>query len=227
MRNIPTSTILNVFIGGKKMLKNNDFSDVVFGRRSVKVFDENFKIDREEMLEMIAEATKAPSSVNMQPWRFMVVESEEGKDKLRPLIRFNVRQNDTSSAMVVIFGDMKCYEKAEEIYSRAVNEGKMPQEVKEQLMGLFMPAYTNFSKQKMNDVVKIDGSLAAMQFMLVARAHGYETNPIGGFEEDQIAEAFGLDSEQYVPVIIIAVGKGNYETHESVRLNPEEITVFK
>lgn len=208
------------------MLKNNDFSDIVFGRRAVKVFDENFKIDRKEMLEMIGEATKAPSSVNMQSWRFLVVESEEGKDKLRPLIRFNVRQNDTSSAMIVVFGDMKCYQKAEDIYSRAVDEGKMPKEVKEELMGLFMPEYKNFSKEKMNDVVKIDGSLAAMQFMLVARAHGYETNPIGGFEEDQIAEVFGLDSEQYVP-IIIAIGKGNYETHESTRLNPEEITKFK
>lgn len=209
------------------MLKNNDFSDIVFGRRAVKVFDENFKIDRKEMLEMIGEATKAPSSVNMQPWRFLVVESEEGKDKLRPLIRFNVRQNDTSSAMIVVFGDMKCYQKAEDIYSRAVDEGKMPKEVKEELMGLFMPEYKNFSKEKMNDVVKIDGSLAAMQFMLVARAHGYETNPIGGFEEDQIAEVFGLDSEQYVPIIIIAIDKGNYETHESTRLNPEEITKFK
>ena len=28
-----------------------------------------------------------------------------------------------------------------------------------------------------------------MQLMLVARAHGYETNPIGGFEADQLAEA--------------------------------------
>ena len=209
------------------MFKNNDFSDVVFGRRSVKVFDENFKIDREEMLDIIREATKAPSSVNMQPWRFLVVESEEGKNKLRPLIRFNVRQNDTSSAMIVIFGDMKCYEKAEDIYSRAVEEGKMPKEIKEQLMDLFMPAYKNFSRQKMNDVVKIDGSLVAMQLMLIARAHGYETNPIGGFEEDQIAGVFGLDSEQYVPVIIIAIGKGDYEAHESVRLNPEEITEFK
>ena len=209
------------------MIKNNDFSDVVFGRRSVKVFDKDYKIDREEMFEIIGEATKAPSSVNMQPWRFAVVESEEGKDILRPLIRFNVRQNDTSSAMIVIFGDMKCYEKAEDIYSRAVNEGLMPQDVKEQLMGMFMPAYKNFSRQKMNDVVKIDGSLAAMQLMLVARAHGYETNPIGGFEEDQIAEALGFDSERYVPVMIVAIGKGDYEAHESIRLNPEEITVFK
>lgn len=209
------------------MLVNNDFSDIVFNRRSVKVFDENYKISNDEMLEMIEEATKAPSSVNMQPWRFMVVQSQEGKDKLRPLIRFNVRQNDTSSAMVIIFGDMKCYEKGEEIYGRAVQEGLMPKEIKDQAMGLFMPAYKSYSREKMNDVVKIDGSLAAMQFMLVARAYGYETNPIGGFEEDQLAEAFGLDSEHYVPVLIIAIGKGEYETHGSVRLNPKEITTFK
>lgn len=30
----------------------------------------------------------------------------------------------------------------------------------------------------MNDVVKVDSSLAAMQFMLVARDHGYETNQL-------------------------------------------------
>ena len=29
--------------------------------------------------------------------------------------------------------------------------------------------------------------------MLVARAHGYETNPIGGFEAEKLAETFGLD----------------------------------
>ena len=59
----------------------------------------------------------------------------------------------------------------------------------------------------MNDVVKVDSSLAAMQFMLVARDHGYETNPIGGFEADQLAEAFGLDKDRYVPVIILSIGK--------------------
>jgi Nitroreductase len=36
---------------------NNNFSDITFGRRSVRVYDENFKISHEEMLEMIQEAT--------------------------------------------------------------------------------------------------------------------------------------------------------------------------
>ncbi|HGI5625397.1 TPA: nitroreductase family protein, partial [Streptococcus pyogenes] len=89
---------------------NNDFSEITFGRKSVRVYDETYKISHEEMLEMIQEATTAPSSVNMQPWRFVVVESDEEKEKLKPLIRFNTRQNETSSAMVLIFGDLLCYE---------------------------------------------------------------------------------------------------------------------
>ncbi|EMF0147953.1 nitroreductase family protein [Enterococcus hirae] len=210
-----------------KELVNNDFSNVVFGRKSVRVYDETVKISHEEMLEMIQETTTAPSSVNMQPWRFVVVESEEAKAKLKPLIRFNTRQNDTSSAMVMIFGDMNCYEYGEEIYDQAVAEGKMPAEVRDQQLAAILPYYQNFTREQMNDVVKIDASLAAMQFMLVAHSHGYETNPIGGFEADQLAEAFDLDKERYVPVMILSVGKAVEEGYESVRLAPEKITTFK
>ena len=89
------------------------------------------------------------------------------------------------------------------------------------------PGYQAFSKEKMNDVVKIDASLAAMQFMLVARAHGYDTNAIGGFVEDQLAETFGLAKERYVPVMILSVGKAKEAGYESVRLAAEKITEFK
>ena len=98
---------------GIKMNKH-EFESIVYGRRSIKEFTDK-KISHEEILEIIDEAVTAPSSVNMQPWRFIVVESEEGKDRLRPLIKFNVRQNDSSAAMILIFGDMKCYKNGEKI----------------------------------------------------------------------------------------------------------------
>lgn len=211
----------------QKELTNNDFSEITFGRKSVRVYDENYKISHEEMLEMIQEAVTAPSSVNMQPWRFVVVESEAEKAKLKPLIRFNTKQNDTSSAMVLIFGDLQCYEFGEEIYNQAVNEGKMPAEVRDQQLASIIPLYQSLAKAQMNDVVKVDSSLAAMQFMLVARAHGYETNPIGGFEADALAESFGLDKERYVPVIILSVGKAKEAGYASVRLPAEKITEFR
>lgn len=57
-------------------LKTNDFNEIMFGRKSVKVYDETVTIDHEEMLEMLNKAISAPSAVNLQPWRFVVVESE-------------------------------------------------------------------------------------------------------------------------------------------------------
>lgn len=101
------------------MRQNNDFEEIVTGRRSVRVYDETVKISKEEMTAILEEAVLAPSSVNLQPWRFVVAESDEAKAKLRPLIRFNTRQNDTSAAMILIFGDLECYVYAEEIYNQA------------------------------------------------------------------------------------------------------------
>ncbi|GGI64870.1 nitroreductase family protein [Enterococcus alcedinis] len=206
---------------------NNNFSEITFGRRSVRKYDANVKISREEMLEMIQEATTAPSSVNLQPWRFVVVESQAEKEKLQPLIRFNTLQNETSSAMILIFGDRECYDLGEEIYSQAVIAGKMPEEVKQKQLDAIIPHYKNFSKEEMSNVIRIDSSLAAMQLMLVARARGYETNPIGGFEADQLAEAFDLDKERYEPVMIVSIGKAVEEGYPSVRLDAEKITTFK
>ncbi len=208
-------------------MKNNNFSDVVFNRRSIRVYDESIKIERQEMLEMINEAVKAPSSMNLQPWRFVVVDTPEGKEKLKPFIRFNTRQNDTSSAMLLIFGDMESVEYAEEIYNAAVDAGTMSQEMRDKQMEAIIPIYQNLTREKINDVVKIDSSLFAMQMMLVARHHGYDTNAIGGFIEDNLAETFGLDSTRYVPVLILSIGRAIDKGYESMRLDAERLTSFK
>ena len=52
------------------------------------------------MTEILTQATLAPSSVNMQPWRFVVIESDEAKATLAPLAKFNQSQVETSSAMI-------------------------------------------------------------------------------------------------------------------------------
>ena len=153
---------------------SNDFSDIVYNRRSIRKFDTSVKIPREEMLEILDKTVTAPSSVNMQPWRFVVVDSEEGKDKLKPFVSYNSVQNETSSAMVLIFADLKSQERAEEIYGKAVTQGKMPEEVKEKQLSSIVPMYENAPFEVMNEIVHIDSSLAAMQLMLVARSYGYK-----------------------------------------------------
>ncbi|WP_336784883.1 nitroreductase family protein [Paenibacillus sp. MMO-177] len=210
-----------------KNIQNNDFANIVTGRRSVKLYDEDVKIPKEELQAIIQEASLAPSSANMQPWRVIVVHSPDGKNKLRPLVQFNTRQNDTSAAMLIILGDTQSELYVEEIYNAAVEQGKMPSEVRDKQVAQIMSMFPQVPKELKIEIAKTDASLFAMQLMLVARAHGYDTNPMGGFERDQVVSAFGLDDERYVPVMILSIGKAKVAGHESVRLPSEEITFWR
>ncbi|KUP24188.1 nitroreductase family protein [Paenibacillus sp. DMB5] len=210
----------------KEFQQTNDFNEIVYGRRSIKTYDPSVKISREEMTEILKEASTAPSSINMQPWRFLVIDSEEGKQKLAPLSRFNKEKVLQASAVIAIFGDMNNFDYAEEIYGKAVELGYMPQEVKDYQLNAFKPLYSQISDKDMRDIILLDAGLVSMQLMLVARAHGYDTNPIGGYEKDQIAEAFGLDKERYLPVMLLTIGKAASEGFTSYRLPVDQTTVW-
>ncbi|MEK3718418.1 MULTISPECIES: nitroreductase family protein [unclassified Paenibacillus] len=208
-------------------IQNNDFVNILTGRRSIRQYDEDVKISEEEMHAMIQKASLAPSSANMQPWRLIVVHSPEGKDKLRPLVQFNTRQNDTSAAMLIILGDTQSDLYVEKIYDTAVEQGKMPKDIRDKQVTQILGMYPQIPRELKIEIAKIDASLFAMQLMLVARAHGYDTNPMAGFERDQIVSAFDLDDHRYVPVMILSIGKAKDEGHESVRLGSEEITFWR
>ncbi|MFD4931933.1 nitroreductase family protein [Peribacillus butanolivorans] len=205
----------------------NDFKEIVTGRRSIKNYDKSVKISREEMEEILTLATLAPSSVNMQPWRFLVIDSPKGKATLAPLARFNQNQVETSSAVIAVFGDMNNFDNGEEIYGKAVDLGLMPLEVKENILASFAGYFEKITSEEMKEVVLVDGGLVSMQLMLAARAYGYDTNPIGGYEKDQIAEAFGLDKDRYVPVMLISIGKAADNGHQSVRLPIDKVAQWK
>ncbi|CAM4490794.1 nitroreductase family protein [Paenibacillus typhae] len=210
----------------KEFQQTNDFNEIVYGRRSIKTYDPSVKISREEMTEILKEASTAPSSINMQPWRFLVIDSEEGKQKLAPLSRFNKDKVLQASAVIAVFGDMNNFDYAEEIYGKAVELGYMPQEVKDYQLNAFKPLYSQISDQDMRDIILLDAGLVSMQLMLVARSHGYDTNPIGGYEKDQIAEAFGLDKQRYLPVMLLTIGKAASEGFNSYRLPVDQTTVW-
>ncbi|WP_223634566.1 nitroreductase family protein [Planococcus sp. 4-30] len=206
--------------------KTNNFNEIVNGRRSIKQYDPTVKISREEMSEILAQASKAPSSINMQPWRFLVIDTVEGKEKLAPLASFNLEKVMSASAVIAVFGDRQNFDYAEEIYGKAVEHGYMPEEVKEFQLNYFKPLYEGISDEQMKDIVMLDSGLVAMQLMLVARAFGYDTNPIGGYEKEKIAEAFGMEKDRYIPVMLISIGKALNEGFQSYRLPVDTITTW-
>lgn len=207
--------------------RTNDFEHIALGRRSIKNYDPAVKISRDEMNEILTKATRAPSSINLQPWRFVVIESDEAKEALLPLARANSRQIETSAAVVAIFGDLQHEQNLEFIYTEAVELGYMPAAVKDQVFSFTSDFYKTATASFRRDVTLIDCGLVAMNLMLVARAHGYDTNPIGGYDKTRIAEVFDMDKERYVPVMLVSIGKAADDGYPSMRLPLDKVVQWR
>ncbi|MFX3636151.1 MAG: nitroreductase family protein [Candidatus Pristimantibacillus sp.] len=209
-----------------KFHKTNNFNEIVLERRSVKVYDSEVKISREEMTEILTEATRAPSAINMQPWRFLVIDSAEGKEKLAPLASFNQTQALTSSAVIAVFYDANNIEYIDEIFGKAVEHGYMTQDIMDMQVQQAKSYYASLSESDLRDVNLIDSGIVSMQLMLVARAHGYNTNPMAGYDKERIAEVFGLNKDRFKPVMLISIGKTAKEGYPTYRLPVETTTTW-
>ena len=213
------------FFGTLLGKKRPEFFDVIKGRKSVKYFDPNVKIKREEIIEMLNEANLAPSSCNLQPWRYIVVDTPEGKEKLGSA-NYNKIQNDTSAAMIIVLGDLNNYNKFDEIYGEAVEKGYMTEEVKDDFEKGMGPQLENLPTDKNREGVYFDCGLWTMQFANIAYAKGYDTNIIGGFIREKVAELFELE-ENLIPVMLIALGKKEKDARPTVRMKAENLVRFE
>lgn len=200
-----------------------DFYTIIHERTSIRSYDPEFKISDEELKELISESLYAPSSSNLQPWRFLVIQDPQTKQKLLP-IAHNQQQIVDSSATIIVLGDLEAYKQADKIYDRAVAAG-MPKEFKESYVPRIKEAYGSFSYEKASSVALIDGGLISMQLMLVAKAKGYDTVPMGGFDSEKLVEEFKIPAH-LIPVMLISVGKAAGPGFPKTRLTVDEVTYW-
>ena len=79
--------------------------EAILTRRSIRKFKPE-PIPREKLEEILSLALKAPSSNNLQPWRVVVVQNPELKERLREAAN-NQAQVSSAPAVLVVYSDMK------------------------------------------------------------------------------------------------------------------------
>jgi nitroreductase len=80
-----------------------DLLEGIYTRRSVRQYTEQ-PIDREQLLEIIKAGMWAPSGMNNQPWRFVIVKSTETKKELGKQTKYHsIIEN--AAACIAVFID--------------------------------------------------------------------------------------------------------------------------
>lgn len=199
-------------------------SSVIRERRSVRKYDPSFKISQEEILDILKEAALAPSSSNLQPWKFLVIQDEETKKELR-MIANNQEQVETSSAVIAVLGDREMYRNGEKVYRSSYEAGYMDETTMSRMIENTNKLYPSAPVAIRENIASFDTGLISMQLMLIAKARGYDTVPMGGFNKQQFLEKFNID-ERYMPVLLLALGKAAQPGHPTTRIPVEEIVEF-
>lgn len=199
-------------------------SSVISERRSVRKYDPDFKMSREEILDILKEAALAPSSSNLQPWKFIVIQDEETKKELR-MIANNQEQVETSSAVIAVLGDREMYRNGEKVYRSFFEAGYMDESTMNRMIENTNKLYPAAPVGIRENIATFDAGLISMQIMLISRARGYDTVPMGGFNKQQFIEKFNID-ERYMPVLLLPIGKAAVPGHPTTRIPVEEVVEF-
>lgn len=200
---------------------SKSLTEIIKERHSVRKYDSTYKIPRIEIEDMLREALLAPSSSNLQPWRFIVVEDQASKKELRA-IAYNQEQVETASAVIAVLGDIEMHKSAEKVFKSANELGFMTEENTKKMIDNTVNLYSNAPNEIRKNIATYDAGLISMQIMLIAKDRGYDTVPMSGFDKKKFMEKFEIP-ERFFPIVLIPLGKAMEPAHSTTRLPLEDV----
>jgi nitroreductase len=206
-------------------------SEVIEERRATHSFDGS-PVPDEDLRRILDAGTKAPSGYNLQPWRFVVVRSAEGKKKLRAAAMGQAKVEE-AGAVIVACGDINAVrpEQLDRMLKMSEQHGfakDQNERTKQIVTGTFssqagdaMGVAPDFSVWLNRHVM-----IAFTTMMWMAEALGYDTAPMEGFFESKVKQT--LEIPEHVRVVaLLGIGHRKGEDKKFAGRLPLEDLAFE
>ena len=175
--------------------------DAVYKRRAVKHFEPGNKMTEEEERKLLEATIQAPTSYNIQHWRFVILKDPELRTHIRKELGNDQAQMTDASLLVLFTADVKAWRKEPERYW--VNA---PEEISDLLVNWMGPFHEGREWLQRDEAQRSIG-IAMQTLMLAAQDMGYQSCPMIGFDIEKVAELVNLPDD-HVMGPMVAIGKG-------------------
>jgi nitroreductase len=174
--------------------------EAIQSRRAIKHYDADHRMPDAEIRQLLETAMLAPTAFNIQHWRFVTVLDPEVRKQIRAAAWDQAQVTD-ASLLIVMCADKDAWKKDAARYWK-----NAPQPVQDFLVPAIGPYYEGREQVQRDECMRSCG-LAGMTIMLAAKAMGYDSCPMDGFDFDTVGKIIKLP-EDHVISFMIAVGKG-------------------
>lgn len=174
-------------------------------RRTTVLFDPTHPIDDAQIRELVRLATKAPTSFNLQNWRFIAVRTDAAKARLRA-VAWDQAKITESAVTFIICGQLADAQTLHDRLAPAVEHGIMPAAMVDGWVQGAGGLYQDQPWRQRDEAVR-SATFGAATLIFAAHAMGLGTGPMIGFDPDAVARDFGLANNE-IPVMLLSVGVG-------------------
>lgn len=206
-------------------------------RHACKVFDETKQISDEDFKLILESGRLAPSSMGLEPWKFVVIDNQKYKDELGAASWGGRRQIPTCSKFVVILtrnGKSIKYD-SKYIDHLLKDIKKVPEEIEVQMKNTLKELeITRFDIENRDDLILMysntQSHMALMNMMYTAALLKIDSCAIGGFDrktlEDILIKEGVLDKEEFEIGTTVAFGYRKEEPRAKTRQSFEDVVAY-
>ncbi|WP_214050576.1 oxygen-insensitive NAD(P)H nitroreductase [Morganella morganii] len=189
-------------------------TQAVMQRYSTKSFDPAKKISDEVMNSIKTLLRYSPSSVNIQPWHFIIAASEEGKNRIakstRPGFEFNTAKITDASHVVLLCAKTD----VDEAYMNSVLEqedkdGRYATPEHKAMNNGGRTFFVNLHKETLGDLPHWAAKQVFLNMgtlLLGASALSVDAVPMEGMDFNTLDTEFGLSAKGLAPVAVVSLG---------------------
>ncbi|WP_261904846.1 nitroreductase family protein [Vibrio fortis] len=181
-------------------------------RYTAKKYDADKRISAEHM-DIIKEALRlSASSINSQPWKFIIIESDEAKqrfhDTFENMHQFNQPHAKEASHTILFAHDPKfTKEKFAKRVDAEVSSGHLPADMYDMFMGAYAFADMNTDEEGFNgNWTKAQVYIALGNILHTLARLGIASTPMEGVDSALIGEKFAEELEGHVVDVALAIG---------------------
>tara|TARA_B100000686_G_scaffold353600_1_gene459865 strand:+ start:2377 stop:2979 length:603 start_codon:yes stop_codon:yes gene_type:complete len=196
-----------------------DVSVAISSRRAIKFFDPNHRMSKEEIKKLMSLSLLAPTSFNIQNWRFVLVKDPELRCQIREA-SWDQSQVTDSSLLVILTADLQSWNKEPIRYWEGT-----PQSVQDFILPAIEKYYSGHGQVQRDEGMRSCG-IAAMALMLAAEEMGYSSCPMVGFDAKRVGKIINLPTD-HVITMFVAIGKSTKDAWDrSGKLNMNEVVII-
>ncbi|TXJ03804.1 MAG: oxygen-insensitive NAD(P)H nitroreductase [Acinetobacter sp.] len=183
-------------------------------RYTTKAYDANKKIPQAQFNKLLEILRFSPSSVNIQPWHFLIAESDAAKQRIAAGLTgayvYNAAKVLNSSHTLVFCTRTDISpEYLEQLLQQDALSGRFKDDKAKQAQRDTRHGYVEYYRNELNNLnawLENQTYLALGQLLFAAAMEGIDATPMEGFDRNSINQEFGLSEKNLKASVIVALG---------------------